>query len=99
RPAITPRDRYNGPRITPHNSLQRQFDRQVEVRREKRPAPVQCGLAICFEGVRCIVKWNSEQKPYEEISHAIEYQFDPRVIDHAATLHESASESAIPAIV
>src|SRR5579863_3216190 len=35
-PAVAPRNGHRGPRIVPHDHLERDFDSEVEVRRKKR---------------------------------------------------------------
>ena len=69
------------------------------MRGEERLATFNDGAAVGLECVGGVVKRIAEEHADEEIGDAIEAQFEPRVIDDAAALHEARAENCVPAFV
>src|SRR5207249_8884654 len=94
-PPVAPGDRDHRPAEAPHDRLERQLHRQVEVGRDQRPAAVDDLLAIGLERVGRVVQPDGEQRLDEEVRHAVEEPLDPGIVDHPAALLEPAAEHAI----
>ena len=66
-PPVAPRDGNHGPRVTAHDSLERDLHPQIEVRRDQRPAAVDYCPPVGLERVGRIIKLDAKQDPYKEI--------------------------------
>ena len=71
-PAVAPGNRNHRPGITAHDSFERQFDREIEMRRDQRTATVDRRFAVGFECVGRVVQPDIEKDSEEEIGQAIQ---------------------------
>ena len=69
---VAPGDGHGGPRKSPNNGLERQLDRQVEVRRNQRPATVDDFTPISLEGVGGVIELDPKQNTDERIGQPIQ---------------------------
>src|ERR1035441_7517261 len=60
--SVAPGDWHYRPGISAHDGLQRQFHREVEVRREERAAAFDDGSPVCLEGVGEVIQRRSEER-------------------------------------
>jgi hypothetical protein len=82
-----------------NDGLERQLDREVEVRRNERLAPIDDRAPVRLEGVGCVVEIEPEHHRDEGIGRAIEKPFRQRIINRAAAADEATAEHAVPALV
>ena len=54
--AIPPGDGNDSKRVAANDGFEREFYREVEVGREKRPEAIQASFAVSFECIGCIIQ-------------------------------------------
>ena len=74
-PSVAPCNGYDGPAIPSHDGLERQLDRNIEVRRKNRPHTVNDRLPISLECVCCVVQTMTEKKANKSICEAVQDEF------------------------
>lgn len=93
--AIPPGGRYNSPTISADNGLQRQLDRNVKMRRENGAHTIDHRSSVCLESVCRVVQPMLEEDTNESVGESIQDELRKRIVDHAASADEAASEDAI----
>jgi len=97
--SVAPSDGDNGEIVAADNGFQWKLDGDVEVGRQDRADAVDDLFAVSFEGVGGVVEAVAEEEAHEGVGQAVHEEFDRRVVDGAASLHEAAAEDAVVAFV
>ena len=71
-PSVAPCNGYDGPAISSHDGLERQLDRNIEVRRKNGPHAVNDRLPISLERVCCVIQAMTEKKANKSICEAVQ---------------------------
>ncbi len=93
--AITPRYGYARPFVASNNRFQGYLDRQVEMGRDQRPAPIDRRSPVGFESIGNVVVFDSKQNSQKGVGETVQEKFQPRIIDDSAPFHKAASEHAV----
>jgi len=97
--AVAPGDGDGGVAEATDNGFQREFDRDVEMRREDGADAVDDGAAVGFEGVGGVVEAVAKEEADEGICRAVQRELEGRVVDDSAMLEEAAAEDAVVAFI
>jgi len=97
--AVAPGDGDGGETEPTDDGFEREFDRDVEVRREDGADAVDDGAAVGFEGVGGVVEAVAKEEADEGICGAVQRELEGRIVDHPAVLEEAAAEDAVVAFV
>ena len=98
-PAVAPRYRNDSPGKPTHDRFERQFDSDIEMGRNERPAAIDHFATVGFKGIGEVGERNMKSKPDEPIRQAVEQEFVKRVIDDSASAHEAGPEHRVPAFI
>ena len=99
RATVFPGDGHHRPGEATHNRFERQFHREIEMRRDERTAAVNHLAAIRFEGIGRVVERDAEDGLDKKVRAAVYEQLDRRIISRPAAFDKPAAEHAIPALV
>src|SRR5690348_10213127 len=69
------------------------------MRRNERTTALDGFPAVGLKSVGGIVEVNAENEFEEEVGHAVDHEFYPRIINNTAAFDEAAAENAIVALV
>src|SRR5216684_1395861 len=69
------------------------------MRREIRSAAIDDGSPVCFECIRRIVQFYSEQNTHKQVCEAVQQQLQARIVNHAPATYEPAAENAVMALI
>ena len=76
RAAVAPGDGDDGPGEPAHDRFERQFDREIEMRRDQGPAALDDLAPVGLEGVGGVVEADGKKRLQEEIRHPVDEQLD-----------------------
>ena len=71
--AIAPSDGHRCPRKSAHDGLERQFHREIEMRRNQRLAAVNRLAPVSLERICGVVELDPEQEPDEQIGQPVQH--------------------------
>src|SRR5262249_37595771 len=95
---VPPSDWCHRPGVPAHDCLQRKFNRQIEVRRQKRTTAFDDRSPICLECISCVVQAALKHYSEKQICSAVENQFVKRIVDQTAAPNKARSKDGIPAL-